>query len=333
MKELFIALLILGVLVVAFCMVTLILIHRAHKEQFSRADYKKTSDPNAMTYDDFASAYPREIVQIQSGENMLKGFLYRSKTENGLVIISSGHRCSTECYLTDMQYFVDHGWTVFCYDYAGYYNSEGKEMIDYIQAVKDLDSVLAYFEEDKYWSNIPHFLYGHSLGAYASTAVLNFKHTITAVVAASGFDKPVEQWSYSVKRFSGALGNILGRLAGIYLRVLFGKDTVDFSAIKGINANSIPVLVISGTQDEYYGGESPIYAKKDQVTNPKCSFILMQQEGHNGHSNYTLSDRAVEYQKRCKEEEPSQIDKWLCMEYNPLYYDRVHQFFLDALSH
>ncbi len=329
MKWLLVILLLLIVLVIGFILLTFILIHRAHKEQFSRADYKLKSDPNAITYDDFASAYPREVIQLYSGNNMLKGFLYKSKEEKGLVIISSGHRCATECYLIDMQYFVDHGWTVFCYDYTGYYNSEGRDMIDYIQVVKDLDAVLTYFEEDPYWSKIPHFLYGHSLGAYASTAVLNFRHKLAAVVAASGFDQPVEQWSYSVKRFTGALGNILGRIAGIYLRLFFGKETIDFSAIKGINVSNTPVLVFSGTTDEFYGGVSPIYAKKDQITNPNCILMLMQQEGHNGHGDYTLSERAVRYRNYCKEENPLHFDKWLYMDPDLQYYDRVNQFYMD----
>jgi pimeloyl-ACP methyl ester carboxylesterase len=221
---------------------------------------------------------------------------------------------------------------VLCYDYTGYYSSEGKNMTDYTQAVRDLDAVLTYLETSNRFNQIPILLYGHSLGAYVSAAVLIFHHKITAVVAASGFDKPVEQWNYSVKRFSGRLGTILGAMAAIYLRVVFGKDTVRFSAVDGINSTNIPVLVISGTEDVFYGGKSPVYIKQDKITNPNCRYILMDQERHNGHCDYMLTDRALDYKKLCQENKISSVDKWLIMESDQHYFDQVHAFFLSASS-
>lgn len=55
-------------------------------------------------------------------------------------------------------------------------------------------------------------MFGHNLGAYAGTAVLNFKHNITSVAAASGFDDPMEQWGYSVKCTTGILSSILSNM-------------------------------------------------------------------------------------------------------------------------
>ncbi len=231
-----------------------------------------------------------------------------------------------------MKYFVDHGWMVVCYDYTGYYNSEGASMVDYTQAVRDLDAVLSFLENADRFSAIPLLLYGHSLGAYVSTAVLSFNHGITAVVAASGFDKPTEQWAYSVKRFSGKLGALLGPMAALYLRVAFGKDTERFSAVTGINSTRIPVLVISGTSDVFYGGKSPIYNKKDTITNPQCTFMLMERDNHNGHYDYMLTDRALEYQSLCQNNPDGTPDKWLIMEQDDAFFDQVNAFFISALQ-
>ncbi len=317
---------------IGFCILAFHKINSAHREQFKRADYDNFNYNWFLTYSDFSSQYQRETLRIPSGKYMLNGFLYGMEEKKGLIIISSGHRAATELSLTAMRYFVDNGWSVLCYDYTGYYNSEGKNMINHAQSVKDLDAVLSFIEKSDRFNELPLLLYGHSLGAYASAAVPRFCHKISAVVAASGFDKPVEQWNYSIKRFTGKLGTILGAMAGIYLRIVFGKDTVRFSAVDGINSTDIPVLVISGVMDEYYGGKSPIYIKRDKIVNPNCSYILMDKDRHNGHFDYMLTDKALDYQKLCQENKVSSVNKWIAMEQDMNYFDKINAFFLSGIK-
>ncbi len=316
------------IFLIGFCIYK---INSAHMEQFKRADYNNFSYNWFLTYSDFSLQYPRETLHIPSGKYILNGFLYGLENKKGLIIISSGHRIATEASLQNMKYFVDKGWMVLCYDYTGYYNSEGESMIDYIQSVKDLDSVLYYLEKTERFADIPFLLYGHSLGAYTSAAVLRFRHRVSAVVSASGFDKPIEQWNYSIKRFTGRLGIILGGMAGIYLYIAFGKDTIRFSAVNGINSTDIPVLVVSGVADEYYGGKSPIYIKRNKIMNPNCMFMLMENDRHNGHFDYMLTDKALNYQKLCRENKVSSVDKWIIMEQDMIFYDKINAFFMSAL--
>lgn len=317
---------------IAFCSFAFYKIGCAHQDQFKRADYNDHSQSSSLSYADFSSCYPREVIRIPVEQHVLNGFLYGLKNEKGLIIFSSGHRNSTEAYLQSMKYFVDHGWMVICYDYTGYYNSEGKDMIDYTQSVRDLNAVLSYVENSDRFNKIPLLLYGHSLGAYVSTAALSFHHNISAVVAASGFDKPTEQWAYSVKRFTGKLGAVLGPMAALYLRAAYGKDTVRFSAVAGINSTNIPILVISGTDDVYYGGKSPIYIKKDKVTNSNCRFMLMDREGHNGHYDYMLTDQALEYQNLCRSSNIRPMDKWFVMEQDDSFFDQINIFFMSTVQ-
>lgn len=316
------------IFLIGFCIYK---INSAHMEQFKRADYNNFSYNWFLTYSDFSLQYPRETLHIPSGKHILNGFLYGLENKKGLIIISSGHRIATEASLQNMKYFVDKGWMVLCYDYTGYYNSEGESMIDYIQSVKDLDSVLYYLEKTERFADIPFLLYGHSLGAYTSAAVLRFRHRVSAVVSASGFDKPIEQWNYSIKRFTGRLGIILGGIASIYLYIAFGKNTIRFSAVNGINSTDIPVLVVSGVVDEYYGGKSPIYIKRNKIMNPNCMFMLMENDRHNGHFDYMLTDKALNYQKLCRENKVSSVDKWIIMEQDMIFYDKINAFFMSAL--
>lgn len=304
----------------------------AHNQVFSRADYDEYNTDIYYTYDELnEQQYPRELISIRSGKNMLTGYLYGLDNTQGLIIISPGHRDSNDIKLPEITYFIDAGWMVLCYDYTGCYRSEGNDMVDYTQAPKDLDAVLTHVENDSRFSKMPIMLFGHSLGAYASTAVLQYEHKIKAVVAASGFDDPKEQWEYSVKRSTGIFGVLLEPYAGIYMSFMFG-DMAHFSAIDGINSTNVPILIISGTVDEYYGGTSKVYEKQNQVTNPNCTFKLMNKENHNGHYDYFLTDEALEYRELVQNgQEVQPMNKILFMEHNSELMDYISEFYLDTI--
>lgn len=74
------------------------------------------------------------------------------------------------------------------FDYTGCYTSEGKVFGGYTQSVYDLDSILTYCDNNASFSNMPIYLFGHSMGGYAVTAVLNYNHRVDAVVSASGIN-------------------------------------------------------------------------------------------------------------------------------------------------
>ena len=288
-------------MITLFLIASLIIIHRAHKIQFCRADYGKHLPQ--QRYETDLQNVPQKAIFIQSGTNRLKGTMFGCSESARLLVISSGHRCPTEDYLEYVRFFTQRGWMVFCYDYTGYYSSEGESSTDYIQAVKDLDLVLTYFEKHEEYSKMSVSLFGHSLGGYVSLAVLNYSHKIKSVVSASGFDTPVEQWGYSVKRYSGKIGFLEGKIAEIYEYFVYGKETRELSAVNGINSSHIPIMVLSGTTDEFYGGVSSIYKQKDSIKNPKCRFMLMDKPRKNGHYDYLLSDEAIEIRGKCQGEE------------------------------
>lgn len=89
----------------------------------------------------------------------------------------------------------------------------------------------------------------------------------------------------------------------------------------------VPVLVISAEDDVYYCGKtSPIYQKKNQITNPKCKFILMDKTEHNGHYSYFLTDAAIEYQKAAPK---TNVNKELYMEHDKEILEMISSFFAN----
>lgn len=285
----------------------------AHSAVFSRADYDQYDTEHYLLYEDIdVEKYPREQIVVQSEENTISAFYYPTANSKGLIIVAPGHRDSNDIKLYEICYFIDACYSVICLDYTGCYSSGGDSMRGYSQYAYDLDALLDYIEENEKFQNMSIYLFGHSMGAYAVSAVLQYNHNIEKVIAASGFDTPEEQWQYSIKRYTGIFYPVIKPFNTLFVNIKYGNDK-DLSAIDGINSVTIPVLIISAEDDIFYGGLSPLYDKQNEIMNPNCTFVLMDEENHNGHYDYFLTDAALEYQA----ENPTvPIDKELYMEHD-----------------
>ena len=305
--------------VIIFCGVAI-----AHMVVFSRADYDQYDSDYNLVYDDIdKEKYPREQLIVQSGENDISAFLYMVQDAKGLIVVAPGHRDANDIKLYEIRYFVDAGYSVVCLDYTGCYTSSGNSMKGYSQSVYDIDALLDYIEADERFENTPICLFGHSMGAYAVCAELQFDHDIAKVVAASGFDTPEEQWQYSIKRYTGIFYPIIKPFNSLFIDLKYGDDK-DLSAVDGINSVLIPVLVISAEEDLFYGGKSPIYDRQNEIMNPNCTFVLMDEENHNGHYDYFLTDAALEY---AADNPIPPIDKELYREHDVHVMDMIIEFF------
>ena len=317
----------------AFSLFVTLSITIVHMIVFRRADYDEYDSKHHLLYSDLnAAQYPREEIKIQSGDFYLSAYLYGAENKQGLIVISPGHRDANDIKLYEITYFVDAGWAVLCYDYTGCYSSQGNNMIGYTQAVYDLDAVLQFVEQQDKLKSMPVMLFGHSLGGYASAAILQYKHNIKAAIIASGFDTPKEQWNYSIKKYANIFYPILKPYTNLFLSLKYGKESV-LSAIDGINATDTPILVISGTDDSFYGGESPIYKKRNLITNSNCSFKYMQTENHNGHYDYFLTDAAIEYRNQVSNNTViGEIDKNLYAQHDITFMNNLNNFLLTFTS-
>ena len=308
---------------VFYLIITTAVIIIAHSIVMSKCTYKKYDSNRFLVYADVAEKYPREKFSVAAEKNLLSAYLYGKDNSKGLIVVAPGHRDSNDIKLYEIMYFVDAGFQVISFDYTGCYTSEGKTFGGYTQAVYDLDSVLSWCDEAKQFRERPVYLFGHSLGGYAVTAVLNYPHRVAAVVSASGFDNAKEQWETSLKRFTGPTYFLIKPINLLFIHFKYGADK-NLSAVSGINNMQVPVLVISAEDDVYYGGKtSPIYQKQNQITNPKCKLILMDKPEHNGHYSYFLTDAAIEYQKSNPKEN---VNKELYMEHDKEILEMICSF-------
>jgi pimeloyl-ACP methyl ester carboxylesterase len=245
-----------------------------------------------LTYYD-VEGFERRSVSFPSGSNMLRGFVYGEENDKGLVVISHSFGDGEQGYFNVIMYFVDKGWRVFTYDKTGSHNSEGSGTVGLTQPVLDLDAALTFIAEQGW--DLPIMLFGHSMGGFASTAVLNFEHGISAVVSLAGYNEPMGVLLDMGGHIFGGLASLTRPYIWVHQRLIFGRST-GLSAVDGINRSNVPVMIIHGTDDMLILYDSAaIINYRDEITNPNVQFITHYAPHHNSHMNLLASIEASEY--------------------------------------
>ena len=292
-KTLAITLLVL-ILLLAFSVLSFVTIHQVFGDLFGRAD--KPELTIYETYEDVAKDFARTEVRFMSESDELTGYLYGpTKNPKGLVVISHGIGGGADSYIKEATYFAKRGFRVLSFSNTGSHESEGKGTMGLSQSVIDLDAALDFVESQEEFEDLPVFLYGHSWGGYAVTAILNYDHEIAAVASVAGYNSPMEMIMEWAKPNLGLLRYPEYPYVWLYQKFLFGGAS-NLSATEGINSVETPVLVIHGTEDEVisYDGAS-IIAHRDEITNPNAVFMTCDTAGQNGHNSLFRSKSANKY--------------------------------------
>ena len=112
------------VLAAIYFVIAPLVIAMIHGKVMSKCTYDEYKSEIYLVYDDVAADYPREKIQVPSGENNLSAYLYGKDNTKGLIVVSPGHRDANDVKLYEIMYFVDAGYQVICFDYTGCYTSE-----------------------------------------------------------------------------------------------------------------------------------------------------------------------------------------------------------------
>lgn len=259
-------------------------------------------DTYYLQYADIEEKHPHELISFMSGENKLQGYLYGDDNTKGLVVICHGLGGGAENYTAQTVSFVEAGYKVFSYDNTGCYNSEGDNCVGLVQSVKDLDSALTFIEGDSRFEGLPVYLYGHSWGGYAVTAIFNYDHDIAASVSVAGFNKPMQMIIEWARGMMGGFAYVEYPYIWLYQKTVFGND-LDITAVNGINNTDTPIMIVHGTDDQTIGfDESAIIAYRDDITNPNVKYSVWDNENQNGHNSVFRSADAVVYADECDRE-------------------------------
>ena len=247
----------------------------------------------------------REEISFPSNKGqILRGYIYRkddSYTPKALIVFSHGYTNTHNDYLNQIYYFVENGYIALAYDNTGCGMSDGEDMIGLAQSPLDLSSALTFVENNDNLKGYNVFLYGHSWGGYAVTAVLNYGHKVDGVVSRSGFNNSRDMLIEYGKRLYGNWLGLLSPYAYIYEKIKFGND-VDKNGIKGINsAPNTPILLLHSKNDEVISLSNSLLAHTDEMVNPdRIKTILYEDKTHDVVKSYdaielskTLDDNTV----------------------------------------
>ncbi len=249
--------------------------------------------------------YPRSEHSFISGDNVLQGYLYGEENENGIIIMVHGVGAGADSHLAETLDFVDRGWTVFSFDGTGSRESEGKSLVGFSQMNLDLSAAIEYVSS--LFSDKPIFLYGHSMGAYASATVLDNYPQIKAAALLAGFNEPIETMYYHASIRVGPIAALEYPFLVLHNRMLF-KDAANESAVSAINKSNIPVLIIQGSKDDVVDNNISIYGKREEITNPDARYLYTEENYRNMHSTLWKTSDAAKYFTE-KQDELSKLRK------------------------
>lgn len=255
---------------------------------------------NSFSEDDFDML--REEVEFPSNKGqILRGYIYKkddSYTPKALIVFSHGYTNTHNDYLNQINYFVQNDYIALAYDNTGCGMSDGDNMIGLAQSPIDLSSALTFVENSDELNKYKVFLYGHSWGGYAVTAVLNYGHKVDGVVSRSGFNNSRDMLIEYGKRLYGNWLGLLSPYAYIYEKIKFGDD-VDKNGIRGINsAPDTPILLLHSEDDDTISLNNSLLAHKDEMVNPdRIQTILYKDRTH----DVVRTQEAIEFSKTLDE--------------------------------
>ncbi len=303
-----VAVIIILAVVVVFSVFSFYFVNKNLDESFCRTTPPKYSV--YLRYEDVEGEVTRELLSFKSGENTLQGYLYGGADGKGLVVIAHGIGGGAESYFPETMAFLERGYSVFAYDNTGCFNSEGKNSVGLNQSALDLDAALTFLEGEERFAALPVYLYGHSWGGYAVTAVLKFQHNVAAVVSVAGFNKPMQMMAEWTKDSLGFFTYVEYPYIWIVQHLRFGSHA-GLNAVDGINSTNTPVLLVHGKGDETIGiDRSGIVAYSDKITNPNVSIKICSVSGQDGHSTLTMSSDAISYLDELDKEYQTLWDKF-----------------------
>ena len=237
------------------------------------------------------AAYPRVEVDFPSGNNTLRGYLYGTDSQKGIVIVVNGFHATQNGHLGEVFYFVDDGWSVLTFDSTGVGLSDGNSLIGLEQFRRDVLAALDFVSQSPQTKELPIFLYGHSAGGYAVATVCDDPR-VSASVCISGFNSALDMMRFFAKKYVGFLADIEYPFLRLYDNFLFGEDG-QITAAEQLHSAVYPVWIVQGTQDKIVPLSQSIYAQCDGIENTNITTLLLDDEYRSEHSSIWLATDAA----------------------------------------
>lgn len=221
----------------------------------------------------------------------LSGAIYENKSavpKNGVIIFAHGMGPGHCAYTTEIAYFCNLGYTVVAVDSLGCGFSQGKGIRGMYEGANTVIQTIDFVKRQFAGSKI--YLVGHSWGAY-SVLCASRERQVDKVVAISAPSTPV-------KTVYGATSPILSKPFAAVLSPFwylinffkFGKRG-NSSAVKCVENNSTPTLIIHGDKDAVVSRKHAVYyaAEGKHITK-----YLAEGKAHNPYNTVAAEAKLAE---------------------------------------
>lgn len=243
------------------------------------------SEPTWRTEEEFPDLAREKITFASDRGQQLTGYLYNKQgagKTKALLVVSNGIGGTHLQYLDEIAFFARNGFTVLGWDATGNGESGGDSLYGLPQEAIDLTYCLQYVQNTPALRAKPLLLYGHSLGAYASVAVLNNRQfPVKAVVSRSGFNRGQDMLLEFGERMCGPAVRLLSPYIALYERVKFG-NAVDNTGVRALQNTSAKVLIQHSDDDPTISLAHSLYASRGEYAgNDNVKTELLHGLGHN----------------------------------------------------
>ena len=224
---------------------------------------KKSGVPGLEAYSDelkaqiaaekeWFGAQPKRDVTIVSHDGLtLRAYLLERQEAKGVVLLMHGYRSTGfRDFALAIRFYHERGYHVLLPDQRACGRSEGK----YITfGVKERFDCLGWIRKaEELFPGLPIWLVGISMGAATvlMASGLELGERVRGVIADCGYTSPWEEVNYVAKRFFriGPFPLVYG--ANLWSRALAGVDLREYTTLKALETNRLPVLFVHGDADE-----------------------------------------------------------------------------------
>lgn len=229
----------------------------------------------------------RRNKDFLSGKNNLKGHFYHKKKHEdkgylGIVAVVHGHHLLHEDYLLEINYFAQKGYLVYAYDSTGTGKSEGACPLGQTQWMLDLNDALHMIENLDKYAEMPIYIWGHSIGAFAACAVMNFSHPRVKGILAfapsnSGYEFAKTFWemhphpSFITRQTYDAMKKLEDKNFGTYS---------EYTVLSGINHTDARILLIQSKDDPQVIFASSMAKYEKDFTNKNAKIVILEEGKH-----------------------------------------------------
>lgn len=280
--------------VVAIYFMVFVILHVIHVSLFGK---RFTPNPYIVNYNEEEFNCDRKDASFKIGKSTLRGCYITPRKEydhSKIIVFCHGMGSSKESYMQDICTIANGGFEVFCFDYLGVNDSDGKSTGGFASGLKCVDYAIKYVHNEFPDKEI--CVCGHSWGAFNSLNSVRYNKFVKRFCAIAPF--------ISINKVTQSTSPLCYRPLLINTQIL---ETIKYR--KYAWANSI------GTLKKYDGKALIIHSKDDNSVkfddstrimeekfrdNERYKFIIMDGKKHNPQYTYEAVKKLYDYYAKAK---------------------------------